>query len=484
MYGLAMYHTVKTLLEQGHSQRSIARQLNLHRKTVKEIVARLAADNGPPSYQRASKLDAHAESIRNWLSEDGLSRRLIHERLGERHGVRISYSALCSYVRQLIAASAESFVPQHAAPGEEAQVDFGYLGRFRGEAGNSVKVWCFSMGLSHSRYSYHEVVRDQSVATFIRCHRNAFEYFGGVPQQVKLDNLKAGVIKPDFYEPLLQEQYAAFLAHYGCAGVPCRVRKPEHKGKVESLVKYVKGNFVKRLSEEQHCWTGLQQRLQRWTDEICNPRRHGTTHRVTAEVFAQVERPALQPLPAQRYEFLRWEARKVNRFGHLTFDSNYYSVPYQYQGQVLRLQTNGRILHVYAGSEVVAVHACATGRGQYVTRPEHLPEHKRLRNLEQLRTRMGHIGPEAAAWMEACVDAHPKHWRDKIRGVLSLRRWHAPATIERACGRALEYGLLTYRSVRRICEHAERPPASAAPGGELINQPNGYHHDLSTYDQL
>lgn len=130
----------------------------------------------------------------------------------------------------------QSFVPMHSEAGEESQVDFGYLGRFTTTAGRKVKVWCFSIVLSHSRYSYHEVVLDQRVKTFIRCHRNAFEYFGGVPRRVKLDNLKAGVIEPNFYEPILQEQYSEFLAHYGCAGVPCRVRKPEHKGKVESGV--------------------------------------------------------------------------------------------------------------------------------------------------------------------------------------------------------------------------------------------------------
>jgi transposase len=103
------------------------------------------------------------------------------------------------------------------------------------------------MVLSHSRYTYFQLVTTQKLSSFIECHYKAFEYFGGVPKTVKLDNLKAGVITPDFYEPLLQEQYAGFLAHYRSAPIACKVRRPEEKGKVESAIKYVKNNFLKTL---------------------------------------------------------------------------------------------------------------------------------------------------------------------------------------------------------------------------------------------
>ena len=99
------------------------------------------------------------------------------------------------------------------------------------------------MVLSHSRYAYYQLATTQKLSSFIECHYKAFEYFGGVPKTVKLDNLKAGVITPDFYEPLLQEQYAGFLAHYSSAPIACKVRRPEEKGKVESAIKYVKNNF-------------------------------------------------------------------------------------------------------------------------------------------------------------------------------------------------------------------------------------------------
>ncbi len=224
MYGMTHYQTIKTLLGRGQSERSIAEQLGIHRQTVRQIKERLASGQGPPTYERASQLDAYESQVTAYV-ESKLTAVLIHERLQADHGLDISYSTVQRFVKK-IKAQRDSYVPLHSAPGEEAQVDFGYLGKFADASGKLRKVWCFSMVLSHSRYAYHEVVLDQKVPTFLRCHRNAFEYFGGVPQRVKLDNLKSGVIHPDFYEPILQQQYAEFLAHYRCAGVPCKVRKP------------------------------------------------------------------------------------------------------------------------------------------------------------------------------------------------------------------------------------------------------------------
>lgn len=482
MYGLDMYHTIKTLLEQGKSQRFIAEHLGIHRKTVKQIQERIDQGLGPPVYERDKKLNGYADQIGEYLKQD-LSRVLIHRRLVEDHGLAVSYTTVVRFVNQL-QGQGQSFVPMHSEAGEEAQVDFGYLGRFTTTAGRKVKVWCFSIVLSHSRYSYHEVVLDQRVKTFIRCHRNAFEYFGGVPRRVKLDNLKAGVIEPNFYEPILQEQYSEFLAHYGCAGVPCRVRKPEHKGKVESGVKYVKGNFVRGLSESERSWEDLQQRLQQWTDQICNQRVHGTTQRVPAEVFEQKERTALLPLPAMRYENFRWEERKVSRMGHISIDQNYYSVPYTLVGQQLTIKSNDNVVRIYAGSEEVALHELAQGKGQYITRQEHLPPHKREQSLEMYRQKMSAIGPAALGFMEACREHVTSHWRDKIRGVLSLSRQYEPHYVEQACQKALDHELYSYRSVRTICEHICRPPVASMPVPQIAQSNEGYHHDLAAYDQL
>ena len=130
----------------------------------------------------------------------------------------------------------------HTLPGEEAQVDFGYLG-LTYYKGKKRKTWVFNMRLSYSRLDYYEIVYDQRVETFIQGHINAFYYFAGIPQYVKIDNLKAAILKANFYEPIYQELYKNFAYHYGFHPLPCRVRRPNDKGKVESGIKYVKNNF-------------------------------------------------------------------------------------------------------------------------------------------------------------------------------------------------------------------------------------------------
>ncbi len=114
------------------------------------------------------------------------------------------------------------YLPLVAQADSEMQVDFGYATLFYfNKDGHRVKVWIFVATLSYSRYAYYELVENQSVNTFIKCHINVFEFFGGVPKTVKIDNLKAGVLKANFYEPQIQKQYANMLSFYGCLPIVC-----------------------------------------------------------------------------------------------------------------------------------------------------------------------------------------------------------------------------------------------------------------------
>jgi transposase len=476
MYGVVMHNTIKTLLEKGKSQRAIARELKISRKVVRRIKTELEEKHSPGRYHREKQLSAYEEQIKTYLDSD-LSAVLIHQRLQDKHGLQVSYSTVRRFVAGL--KSQEAYVPIQTGIGEEAQVDFGYLGKFQQEDGSWVKVWVFNMLLSYSRYAYYEIVTDQSVPTFIRCHIHAFEFFGGVTEWVLLDNLKAGVIHPNFYEPVLQEQYSEFLAHYSCAGKPCRVRKPEHKGKVESGIKYLKNNFVKGL--EHRSFKRLIHDLDRWVNDVCNKRTHGTTRKVPAQVFNQLEKPKLQSLPPKRYEIWQWEQRKVNRMGHITFRYSYYSVPYQYIGQQLRIQSNGTLIKILDGQKEVALHQLSTQKGQYVTRPEHLPAHKQPKGPDYYKAKLEQIGPSAVALMQTFVKEQPKHWKEKTQGLLNLRKTHSDTIIEQACQRALSFGAYTYLSVKNICDKGliEEPPAQALP-----EQLGGFTHDLASYDQL
>ncbi|WP_367209021.1 IS21 family transposase [Sphingobacterium sp. R2] len=242
MYKVAMHNTIKTLLSHGKSIREIASELGMCRKTVSRIQKALERGLEEPLPQvRPKLLDDYLDDIQVY-KEMGLSAILIHQRLHEQQVLDISYPSVARSIERL--KKQEVFVPLHSDPGEEAQVDFGYMGTFR-RNGRPVKVWVFSMVLSHSRYSFYKLVTSQRVDEFLDCHIKAFEYFGGVPRTVKLDNLKSGVTIPDLYEPELQRRYSEFLSYYSCAGIACRPRRPQDKGKVESSIKYVKNNFLK-----------------------------------------------------------------------------------------------------------------------------------------------------------------------------------------------------------------------------------------------
>ena len=480
MYRMDVYTTVKTLLKRGMSRRQISRELGIHRSVIKRIEEEPEGASVLVSYHRPSKLDTYRDQIQTLL-DTGLTAELIHKKIIKEHGLEVSYSTVSRFVQALKPAP-ESHVPMQMSPGEEAQVDFGYLGKFVRGDGSTVKVWVFCMVLSYSRLGYFEAVTDQCLETFIYCHMHALEAFCGAPRLVRIDNLKAGVTLPDFFEPLIQEQYASFLSHYGAAAVPCRVYTPQHKGKVESSVKYVKNNFLRGLGHRE--WARLGADLRTWTATVANSRVHGTTKRMPLETWRDIERGELLALPEARYSFYHVEERKVTPFGHVVFRNNYYSVPYGLVGQDLRLFTNGSLLRISHQGAEVAMHCISEDKGQYVTQEAHLPPHKQPHGPEYYAQRLlDQIGEPARQLMTLMQEKHPAHWKEKVRGLLHLCRKYPRQNILTACQKAVDNGLASYRSVRDICIQLE----NTAPPCEHFHAPpgaGGLAHDLSIYDGI
>lgn len=282
MYKVAMYITIKVLLDQGKSIRSISKELNVDRKTVRRISQQLNLGGvSPPVGQREKKLDEYGDQITH-LHEKGWPAKLIYRELSDQH-ISVSYPSVARSVASLKVK--EVYVLINKSPGQEVQVDFGYLGLFL-RHGLPVKVWVFAMVLSYSRHAYYAIVTNQKVETFLRCHIQGFDFFGGTTQTVKLDNLAAGVLAADFFDPFIQENYAA-LAYYGIAAVPSPVRRPQDKGRVEASIKYVKNNFLKGLKSREY--DTLVKELHRWNEEIASQRVHGATRKVPRQVFDQIE---------------------------------------------------------------------------------------------------------------------------------------------------------------------------------------------------
>ena len=334
-----MYTTILTLYKQGISQRKISEITKVHRKTVKKIITRYEKEEIeiPLPYKRSSKMESWHKSIIELLSTKLSTVRILEElRL---QGFDLSYQSLSYYIRKH-KIKQNSCIRFHSDPGEEAQVDFGDIGRQYDASDKLRKAYVFNMRLSHSRLDYYEIVFDQKISTWVQCHINAFNFFSGVPKVIKLDNLKSGVIDSNFYEPIFQKEYKRLADHYGCLLSPCRIYSPQEKGKVESGIKYVKNNFFagKKFSNN----TEMNAELSKWLQKA-NKRIHGTTKEQPIELFKKYEISALIQLPTTNFDMSSWHFRRVSKDCHITLDNNYYSIPSKYINETVTVSLSANI---------------------------------------------------------------------------------------------------------------------------------------------
>jgi hypothetical protein len=353
------------------------------------------------------------------------------------------------------------------APGTEAQVDFGYAGYLLDDAtGQRRRAWAFVMTLAYSRHQYVEFAWDQGLPTWIALHRHAFTFFGGVPQRVVLDNLKAGVARACFDDPQIQATYRECAEHYGFLVAPCAPRTPEHKGKVEQGgVHYVKRNFLGGRLPTTLARANADVRA--WCETTAGRRRHGTTKEAPLDRFAAVERAQLLPLPPEPYDLAIWKEVTLHRDCHVVFEQAFYSAPFRLVGQRLRVRGGSREVRLYtADYQLVATHARAPRPGTRQTHPDHLPAEKLPQLLwtrELCRTLAAEVGPATTAVVQQLladpvVDRHSRAVR-----ILRLREMVGDARLEAACARALRYDDLTYATIKRILAQGLETAATPLP---------------------
>ena len=447
-----MYTTIKTLWEKTKNKTEIARITGHDWKTVDKVIKSIKAGIEIPQYKpRHSLLDDYRQDVLELVEKD-LSAVRIHEEL-VRGGFKGSYTTVKKYVSKLKRKD-NIFVRVHTEPGEEAQVDFGYLGMSRDDWGKNRKTWIFNMRLSYSRLDYYEKVYDQKVETFIAAHIHAFEFFGGIPQYVKIDNLKAAILEANFYEPVFQQMYKDFAAYYKFFPIPCRVKSPNDKGKVESGIKFVKSNFFKGRTFSSG--TDLDQKLRVWNIDK-NKRIHGTTRKVPLEVFNEEEKSCLTSLPPSRFVLSKISTRKVYHDCHIYVDYNYYSVPYEYVGKTVEIEISDRLLKVFYKGERIALHPRASAKGQFCTIASHYPDFKVIDPgiyQKTYKDKASLIGPYCGELFNKVIEKQPKHWIRTIKGILSLTNFYSAETIEASCRRALAFGIAEYQTVKRICKNS------------------------------
>ena len=394
----------------------------------------------------------------------------IWQDLVDGHGFRGRYSSVKRFVRQLRGtAPPKARVVITTAPGEEAQVDYGGDGPMVRDpsTGKYKRTRLFVMTLAYSRKSVRCLVWKSSAQVWAELHERAFRRLGGVPRIVVLDNLREGVITPDIYDPKLNPLYRDVLAHYGAVALPCRVKDPDRKGKVESGVGHAQRTPLKGQRFE-----GLDHGnayLERWEERWADTRIHGTTKRQVSAMFAE-EKPALLELPLEPFRYYRFGERRVHLDGCVEVEAAYYSAPPGWIGR--KVQVNWDELHVRLidpkTGQLLSEHLRAR-RG--VHRIEERDQSPRTPKSTQTLLRMAHsAGTNIGTLCEQIERTEGQAGVRRILGMLSLARKHGAATTDDAARAALELGAPTYRFVRSYLERRPALPLTLKQVDPLIRQ--------------
>jgi transposase len=461
-------YSIQQLHRSGWSKRRIARELGVNRRTVeKYLTADLvepdvpgkctsnsntgSADPSERRYGPKSGCEAYAQTIKEKYGH-GLSGQRIWQDLKADHAFSGSAQSVRRFLRHLKQTDELPDRVMHSAPGEELQVDFGRGAPVVQASGRKKRPHLFRAVLCHSRTGYSEVVWRQDTETFLRCLENAFRHFGGVPEKVVPDNLKAAVIKADWYDPEINPKLRSFARHYGTVILPTKPYTPEHKGKVENGIKYcqenaLKGRVFNSLKEQNDF-------LKHWEANIADTRIHGTTQMQVRKAFAETEKEALKPLPVDLFPCFEEGERKVQRNGHVELGRSFYSVPPEYLGQTVWIRYTDRSISIYdsAFQEKIAVH-CRIPKGKYSTLKIHI--HKAKINageygsdhlLKQLRC----IGPECAIWGEVMLQNRGIEGIRVLQGLLSLRKKHTSDRLNHAALNAVNAGVFHLQDFRKL----------------------------------
>lgn len=427
-------------------------------KPANEVITGFCAEkavSAPVTQPSASACAAYRELIEAELGR-GRNAMGIWQDLVDAHGFASSYQSVQRFVRTLRGASKpEARVIIETPPGEESQVDYGTGPMVRNpDTGKHQHTRLFVMTLGYSRKSVRLLTFRSSVRIWAELHEKAFRRLGGVPRVAVLDNLREGVQAADIYDPQLNPLYRDMLAHYGVTALPCRVRDPDRKGKVESGVGHaqktpLKGKRFESLEEAQAY-------LDHWEECWADKRIHGRTKRQVAAMFAE-EKPHLRPLPIEPFRYYQFGKRTVHLDGCVEVEAAYYGAPPGWIGRQVDVQWDAmyvRLLDPRTG-QLLREHL-GQKRGGHRIRDEDRPRRTPVGTLALLG-RARQAGKSIGALCDAMYEHKPEESVRRIQGVLNMAKKYGVAACEEACAAALEFQVLEYRFVRR---YLERHPAA------------------------
>ena len=390
------------------------------------------------------------------------------------------YSYFCELYNQWRKGLDISLRQEHLA-GEKLFIDYAgqtvpILNPDTGQIDLEAQIFIATMGASN--YSYTEATASQKLPDWIKAHIRALEFFGGVPQILVPDNLKSGVTHPCRYEPDVNPTYLDLARHYDTTVIPARPGKPKDKAKVESSVLIVERWILAAL--RNHRFFSLAELNQTIAEKLVvfNQRPLQKMKVSRKHLFETIDKPALDPLPAHRYEYAWWKKVRVNIDYHIEVDQHYYSVPYQLRGKQLEVSVTATTIAVFHKNRRVASHRKSLRKYHHTTVPEHMPK-AHQKHLEWSPSRIiswaGKTGLSTQRMVTEIMQrrSHPEQGFRSCLGVMRLAKRYTPMRLEKACQRAVAIGAYTFKNVESILKSGlDKQPLTPVENRHAAVHPN------------
>jgi transposase len=450
----------------------------------------LFARPGPPPGSRP--LLDFAAIDRQLQTHKHVSLQLLWEEYRAQQPDGYQYSYFCELYRRWKTAQGVVLRQEHRA-GEKLFVDWAGATVPLYEAGTGAiaeRASLFVATLGASSYTFVFATRGQDLGCWIESHVRAFEFFGGCPTLVIPDNARTAVNRACRYEPDLNRAYLEMAQHYGVAVLPARPRKPRDKAKVENAVGVVQRWIVAALRHRQffslsELNAGIGELLERLNHRPFR-KREGTR----ASLFAELDRPALKPLPLERYCATSWKTCRVNIDYHIEVERHYYSVPYQFVGPQVEARSTLSTVEIFQQGLRLASHPRSHAAYRHTTNPEHRPRSHQA-HLEWTPSRLLHWAESVGSWtaqlMRTILESkpHPEMGYRSCLGIMRLSKTYSPERLEAASRRAVELQTCSYKSLQSILRHSldQQPPPEPdreQPGPRRGNVRGSLYYDPPT----
>ena len=469
-------------LTEKKSQGAVAASVGLGKTTVRDYLRRLNK-SGLTCWSEIEPLDDtdlerrlgfslavlnNSKVMPDWLS--------VHRELAKKH-VTISllwteyhnvhgagaygYTQFCEHYNRWACKLSVVMRQIHKA-GEKTFIDYSGDGLTLRDpkTGERRKVELFVACLGASSYTYAEATLTQTLPDWTASHARMLEFFGYVSEIWVPDNLKSGINTPDRYEALLNETYRDCASHYGACIIPARSLKPRDKAKVEAAVLVAQRWILARL--RNRLFTSLAEMNEAIAEclEIINNRKMRHVNKSRRELFEELDKPAMKPLPATRFEFAEWKKATVNIDYHIVFDHHRYSVAYQLVKESVEVRATATVIEIFRKAKRIASHRRSYKRGGYTTCNEHMPKNHREHaewTPERVVNWSKQIGPNTALLVEKILSTkkHPQQGFMAALGItrLSESKRYGKERVEAASTRALEVGVYSYQFIKSMLKN-------------------------------